>query len=65
MNPLHDRGPLRIIAEELEPTRETIYGRRKVRLQCGHVIWVGAATTYRARCRHCLATALQRLARMP
>lgn len=48
-------GPLRRIVDELIPAT-TVYGRRKVRLECGHEVWCSSAAIYRARCRHCRRT---------
>jgi hypothetical protein len=44
--------PLRKIVSE-ESNDQALFSRKKVRLECGHVIWCSTANIYRARCRHC------------
>ena len=47
-------APLRKIVGEVISAADG-FGRRKVKLECGHEAWCSAAAIYRARCRHCRA----------
>lgn len=49
--------PLRkIVAVLFYPrTEQGWFAQQKVQLECGHTVWCGTATTYRARCRKCAA----------
>ena len=48
----NQRAPLRRIVEVLRYA-ETAFDRQKVRLECGHVVFVSGGAIYRGRCRKC------------
>lgn len=53
------KGPLRKIVEVINHA-DSIYGKQRVKLECGHEVCVSAGAIYKGRCRWCKKEAEQK-----